>query len=269
MSHLFLAIPNFCGSTLIHALLETVPSIVPLTPPERTSTHFGGKKDFVEGNCCALAGYKHLNGPHSMEANMEHVYANPENYDWQFIKKCWEENWACNNPYAEIKMQKTPADIFRIPMIMPHFYDLKWILSVRDPYAYVESIMRKATFNMDPIRQLDQICFHVMRTMEIQIWNAKFLGNRAYIMTYEDFIARPYHHREQMSKWLPGLEYMNFDAKLMIKGQRVESIHDDSVQKVQCMIDSNPGIIDKINQYFIPCESLINQWGYELRSPGH
>ena len=248
----------------MHGLLETVPSIVGLSAPQRVVKFWGGKTDFVEGNCCAPGGYKNINGPHSIEANMEHVYADPSNYDWPMIAKCWSENWSNANPYAEIRLQKTPADVFRVPMVSAHFHDLKWIVSVRNPYAYVESIMRKATFQMEPLRQLDQVCFHVLRTLEIQIQNAAFLGTDAYVMTYEDFVARPEHHRAQMAAWLPGLEYMDFDAELIIKGQKVAAIADDSPAKVQRMIAEIPDIIPMINEYFSPCESLLNHWGYEL-----
>ncbi|MEI6620229.1 MAG: hypothetical protein WCO17_13960, partial [Betaproteobacteria bacterium] len=108
------------------------------------------------------------------------------------------------------------------------------------------------------------VCFHVLRTLEIQIQNAAFLGTEAYVMTYEDFVTRPEHHRTQMAEWLPGLEYMDFDAELMIKGQKVEAIADDSPAKVQRMIDQIPDIIPMINEFFVPCESLLNHWGYEL-----
>ena len=250
----------------MHSVLETCPAVVPLKAPERTSRFFGGKTDFVEGNVVAPFGYKNLNGPHSMEANMEHVYADPKNYNWPHIKMVWEENWANNNPYATVKLQKTPADIFRIQQIVPHFHDLKWIISVRNPYAYVESIMRKATFQMEPMRQLDQICFHVLRTMEVQVVNAMQLGQNAYTMTYEDFVARPEAHRDALIRWIPELEHMNLDAELMVKGKKIESIHDESPERVQRLIDEVPGILDKINGYFKPCEKLINYWGYQLKT---
>ena len=249
----------------MHSVLETCPAVVPLTAPERTSRFFGGKKDFVEGNVCAPRGYRNLNGPHSMEANMEHVYADPANYKWDHIKMCWEENWANTNPYATVKLQKTPADIFRITQIVPKFHDLKWIISVRDPYAYVESIMRKATFHMDPLRQLDQICFHALRTLEIQIANARYLDKDAYVMTYEHFVANPEYHRDELMKWIPELEYMNLEAELMVKGHKIDSINDDSEEKIARLIVNVPDIIEKINVFFKPCESILNQWGYKIR----
>jgi hypothetical protein len=263
MTYLFLAIPNFCGSTLLHSLLETVPHITPLVSPEE----FNGKKDFVEGNICAPGGYVKLNGPHSIEANMEHVYSDPANYNWPWIKSRWEENWGNTNPYATIKMQKTPADIFRIKSMLPHFNDLKWILSVRNPYHYVESIFRKATFQMDPIRQLDQICYHVTRTLEVQRDNIALLGDTAYVMTYEDFIARPEYHRDQMALWLPELKYIDFSSELWIKGQKVKELKNDADDKFKRFIEYYPDIVSRINEFFEPKKEIIEYWGYQLLSP--
>ena len=268
MSYLFLAIPNFCGSTLVHNLLTTCPDVVPLTDYYKLKEDGtdAWRKDFIEGNCCAGLGYKNLNGPHSMEANMEHTYAKESNYDWSFIKKRWNANWKKNNPLATIRMQKTPADIFRIKMMLLYFPNTKWIVSVRNPYAYVESIMRKASCQMQPIQQLDQICHHVLRVMELQLENIELLKDNAYVMTYEDFCARPEYHRTQLGNWLPGLEQIDFTKELNVKGTNTTNIiNDDTEKRIQNMIDNIPNIIDMINQYFIPKRNLLDAWGYSLR----
>lgn len=249
----------------MHSLLETVPEVVPLKQQDYMSMFLGGKTDFVEGNMFAPMGYKRLNGPHSMEANMEHVYADPHNYNWSYIKSVWHENWAGSNPYGTILMQKTPADIFRIQHMLPHFPDCKWIISVREPYSYVESIMRKATFHMEPLRQLDQVCFHVMRVMELQIANAKLLGSNACVMTMEDFIDDPEGHVAALSRLMPELEQIDLSASLMVKGKKVDSIKNDGPSRVKEMAKVD-GLIDRINEYFEPCEYLINHWGYKMQT---
>ena len=260
--YLFLAVPNFCGSTLLHSLLETIPSVVPLTKGP-----WYKRDDFMEGNVVAPFGYKKwIFGPHSIETNMLHVHQNSKHYNWDYIKMVWEENWANNNSYATIKLQKTPGDVLRVPMIHQHFYDLKWIVSVKNPYAYAESIFSKGTFSMDQILQLDQICFHVTRMMELQKENVEFLGDDAYVMTYEDFIRRPKYHRKQMAKWIPDLKYIDFKSQeLMVKGSKVVKIKDDSEKKIKKWIKQYPDIISKVNEYFEPHKDIIEYWGYKLR----
>ena len=263
MQYLFLAIPNFCGSTLVHNLISTCPDVVKLTSTYKDEKHF---KDLIEGQTVCPDGYKNLNGPHSIEANMEHVYADPKNYNWKLIKDTWDKNWAANNPNATIRLQKTPGDIFRIKTISEYFPKTKWIISVRNPYAYVESIIRKSHARLNFVRQIDQICYHVTRVMELQLENAKFLGKNGYVMTYEDFCARPELHREKLGEWITELKTIDFNKKFWVKNLEYTKIDDDSEQRIQNMINGIPGILEQVNKYFIPLEPLLNKWGYEIRN---
>ena len=120
----------------MHGVLETSPNVTPLTKPKF-------EMGVIEGNACAPNGYRYLMGPHNLEANMLHIYNNPFNYDWRYIRKCWEANWFETNPYAMIKMQKTPTDVLRVQMIQEAFNDLYWIISVKNPYSYIASYVSK------------------------------------------------------------------------------------------------------------------------------
>ena len=261
-TYLFLAVPNFSGSTLLHSLLETCPDVVPLTLDSKAVKKI--IPGFVEGNVVAPRGYRNLLGPHSIEANMEQVYANPKNYDWKFIRNTWDANWELSNPAAQIRMQKTPSDIFRMKQIEEYFENLKWIISVRNPYNHVESILRKATFQMDPIRQLEQICFHAGRCLEIQMQNAKRFKKNSYVMTYEAFIARPIAHRTELGKFLPGLEKMSFESEIWVKGLKFTKLKDDSSEKLAAMFQKYPEILEPINRYFRPFRKAFKYWGYSF-----
>lgn len=261
MQYLFLGIPNFCGSTLIHNILSTSPNVAKLTIPliEQVT------EDFVEGNICAKQGYHNLLGPHSIEANMEHVYSDPNNYDWDLIKFIWDYNWNKYYPNAKIRLQKTPADIFRIPMIMQYFPKTKWLISIRDPYTYAESIYRKATWSMDREKQFDQICYHVMRVMELQLANKAYLKENAYTFRYEDFVSDPSAHISKFIEFIPELESIDLESPLNIKGNTYTKITDHGEPHLEKLLVDYPDFIDKANQHFKPFEYLINEWGYELR----
>jgi len=195
---------------------------------------------------------------------MEHVYSDPANYDWPRIRAQWEENWAKTNPYATVKLQKTPADIFRVPQMTQHFDDLKWVVSVKNPYAYVESIMSKTAYYLNPETHMDQICFHVLRTMEIQIANQKYLGDRAYSVTLEDFSANPELHRDALVEFVPELDGMRVDQPFMVKGRKCDSIKADGLSKATAMLAKYPEFHKQINSYFKPLEHILAHWGYEV-----
>jgi len=255
--YLFLAVPNFCGSTVLHDVLATSPNVAHLTydiTKEIDDGYNSVRKGLVEGEDVAKYEYKNLYGPHSIEANMEFVYSNPNNFNWPNIKNIWEKNWELTYPNAPIKMQKSPLDIFRLKSMLKHFPDTKWIVSVRNPYTYIESIMRKASDGMDPIRQLEHICFHVTRVMEIQKKNAELLGNNAYVMTYEDFCKRPEFHKEELIKWIPELK--NLDTSL------VES--DETDKKIVSLITKFPDQITDIHKYLLLKKDIVEYWGYKI-----
>lgn len=259
MTYLFLAVPNFCGSTLLSNLIETCPTVVTLR------NKINKDNSNIEGNTsCNRGGYINLHGPHSIEANMEHVYSDPNNYDWPLIRMQWDEIWSRVNPYAEIRLQKTPADIFRVKQIIKYFDDLKWILSVRNPYNHVESIFRKSTFLMDPFRQFDQICYHAIRCLYIQMENERLLEDNCYTVTYEDFVSDTKYHRQAMGRFLPGLEYMNLDAELVIKGKVSNKLTNENNVRMNNFTRYAPTVINEINKYFKEHEGIINHWGYEL-----
>jgi hypothetical protein len=217
----------------------------------------------TEGNSCAERGYLHLYGPHNMEACMEHVYSNPAYYDWLYIRKCWEYNWYETNPYAPIKMQKTPADIFRVKMMQDAFEDLNWIISVKNPYSYVESMIRRKMPYISDEGLFTELLFHVLRVMEIQIYNKALIGERGYTVRYEDFVKDPKGHCDNIVKWMPELMSLNPYDDLIVKHRHVH-VEDTGLEKVYEMFDKHPGIKEEINKYFIPMEPLLNHWGYEI-----
>jgi hypothetical protein len=246
----------------MHQLLSTSPNIAALTPPDNIQKRTS--PEFVEGNGCAKGGYKRLFGPHSIETNMEHVYSNPNNYNWLFIKESWDKNWEIANPVATIRMQKTPADVIRLKMMLPYFPNLKWLISVRNPYMYAMSIMDKSTFMMDPIKQLDQVCHHVTRIMELQKENKELLGKNAYVYTYEDFVRRPKYHVKKMIKWLPEIKSIDLSQEIIVKGEKVEKIYDSGPDKFKILCENVPDVINMMNEHFYKKREIIEYWGYTL-----
>jgi hypothetical protein len=102
--------------------------------------------------------------------------------------------------------------------------------------------------------------------MELQLENIELLKDDAYVMTYEDFCARPEYHREQLGAWVPGLEKIDFTKEINVKGTNTTKvIADDTEKRIQNMVAATPNIIEMINEYFIPKQHLLDAWGYKLR----
>lgn len=255
-----MAIPNFCGSTMIHNIIAECRSVSVFDNRKFvTKGGFTLPEDFVEGSGVAR-GMMFSVGPHSIEANMEHFYSNEANYNMEAVAYAFDKAWAKDKP---VRMQKMPNDIFRVPMMDKHFNNPNWIAMVRNPYSHVESIFRKATLGMNPQLQLDQICYHAGRCLELQVENIMRLGERAYVMTYEDFCARPEHHLNGISRWMPELGDIPVPESVTVKGVS-GAIYDDSAEKLERFYLYDPTIRDRITEYLLEFSEAMDFWGYPL-----
>ena len=260
--YLFLSIPNYCGSTLIHNILETSPNVTSLELWFREKNPHA-VKGLTEGGY-RTAGFPYM-GPHSIESNMEHFFKNPDNYNWELINQEWEPGWIMSNPRAKIKLQKSPLDMLRLEMMDKHFKDVKWILMCRNPYAHIESLIRKASYNLDPEAQLDQIVFHAMRSLEINIENHHYLEGKCYTTTYEDFCAVPDKHADKLLEWLPELIMLDVSGEFMVKG-KVGVIENDNDVKIKALRDQ-PDLLKRINGFITQYPNykyILKWWGYSL-----
>jgi hypothetical protein len=257
--HLFLSIANYSGSTLIHNLIAPSAATLARTPEDL--------EDVLEGNAVSSNNfmYKHPSQLYTRDVVLN--CRNPLVYDWPGIKRDWNEIWS-KDTEAKVYLQKTPHDIFRVQMMSEQFEDLKWIIMVKDPYAYVESLFnvhRRRLLINDPYLELDKLCAHVILVLQTQLENADILGQSAYTMTLEDFLERKEYHVNQIQTFTDGLVRIDFSKQIWIKKKLVSEIINTNEEKIQRMIAKYPDIISEINKFFIPHEALLNEWSYKIR----
>ena len=174
-----------------------------------------------------------------------------------------DANWEQAKPDALIRLQKTPNDTYRIPMMQPYF-NAKWIIMVRNPYAWLESTIEKfLKRNVNPSDQAEEIATHIIRTYEIQKENQAFLGDKAYTMTFEDFVANEDKHTEGLKLWMPELSDLTFKGECRVKDKTVYGLTNNNAERI-ALLRTIPGALDKFNTLFKPHEAVINSWGYEL-----
>lgn len=219
-----------------------------------------------EGNMLTINSYLYKYKSQLYTQEVKQAFRDPNNYKWNEIKNIWDDVWEKKDS-TKIRIQKTPHDIFRTKIMSEQFEDLKWIICVKDPYAYVESLFRKyqkLKIN-NPYQELDKICNHVLLVLETQLENINILGTSAYFMTLEDFLENKQHHADQIEKFTDGLVKIDFSKQIWIKGQTSGEIKNTNEEKIQRLISIFPDIVSKINKYFLPHEELLNKWGYKIR----
>jgi hypothetical protein len=191
------------------------------------------------------------------------IIQDPTNYDWIGIKTAFDANWEFNNPNAFIRLQKTPNDTYRVQMMQPYF-DAKWIIMVREPYAWVQTTIETyLQRKINPSGSAQEIVDHVVNTYVIQKQNQAFLGDKAYTMTLEDFVANEDKHTEGLKLWMPELSDLTFKGDCKVKQERVQGLTNNNADRV-ALLRTVPGAINKFNELFKPHEAVLNSWGYEL-----
>ncbi len=266
MSYLFLSVPPYSGSTVLHNYIARCANVTPLTDEMRQA---GGINEvgIVEGNAATQArtlyGDQGVSGIRITPGAYVPLVQDPTHYDWQGIKGFFDANWEKNKPNATVRLQKTPNDTYRVQMMQPYF-DAKWIIMVRDPYAWLESTIEKfLKRHINPSDRADEIAAHINSTYYLQKENQEFLGDKAYTMTFEDFVANEDKHTAALKIWMPELSDLTFKGECRVKGATVQGLTNNNAERV-ALLRTIPGALDKFNTLFKPHEAIINSWGYEL-----
>jgi ssRNA-specific RNase YbeY (16S rRNA maturation enzyme) len=265
MTYLFLAVPPYSGSTVLHNYIAKCSNVVTLTDEvrEKSNRPIG----IIEGN--AATGARRFYGDIAIQgiritpgAFIEPIQ-DPSGYDWTKIKEFLDANWEAHNPNASVRLQKTPNDTYRVQM-MQQYFDAKWIIMVRNPYAWLESTIEKFLKRyINPSDKAEELATHIINTYAIQKYNKEFLGDNGYTMTLEDFVANEDKHTEALKLWMPELSDLTFKGECLVKSDTVYGLSNNNDEHIE-LLHTIPGAIDKFNTLFRPHEEILNYWGYEL-----
>lgn len=238
--HLFLLVPNNCGSSLLHDLIAT--SIdVSILPGEGQFC-----KNFV-GPVAATFKIAHF------FTEREEVFRNEKNYEWSVIKRQWQSYWKKNNPNAKIKLQKSPPDILRPNLLQQHFENVKFIIMIRNPYAMVEGILRA-----NSEATLEQAARHAIRCLEIQLENSEKYSTDL-VLRYEELVDDPANTINNIMSYLD-IDNITHNQIFNVKGyaSSIKNMNDIQIKKL------THSQIKKINEIFISKHHILNDCGYSI-----
>jgi hypothetical protein len=273
LKYLFLAVPPFSGSTVLHNYIAKCSGVAALTNEftgldiELADDNSAHRIGLVEGNYATEARvfYKDIVelSDQVLPGSIINKIQNLNNYDWVNIKKYWDNNWLQSNPDAIIRLQKTPNDTYRVQM-MQQYFDANWIIMVRNPYAYAQSIIEKLLVrDINPSSRAEEIVSHIVNTYSIQKENKAFLKDKSYVVTFEEFVKNEDIHTLGLKRWMPELSDLSFKGPCFIKFNNVDGLKDNNDTRIE-IFKKIPGALNKFNNLFKPHECLFNSWGYEL-----
>jgi hypothetical protein len=181
--YLFILSPPFCGSTLLTEIIST-------------------SKNVSCNNNIGLREGQHLPNAHDLLFTKNRWDPNKE-IDWNRIKKIWSKYWDRSKP---ILLEKSPPNICRANNIDKVFSNSKYICLIRDPYAQIQSNIRR--YNTD-IKVAAEKYISYLKFQKKNIENLE----DTLVISYEELADNPSNAKEKISAFLPLLEDININLK--------------------------------------------------------
>ena len=181
--YLFILSPPFCGSTLLTEIIST-------------------SKNVSCNNNIGLREGQHLPGAHNLLFTKNRWNPNKE-INWNRIKKIWSKYW---DRSKSILLEKSPPNICRANNIDKVFNNSKYICLTRDPYAQIQSNIRRYNTNIEVAAE------KYISYLKYQKKNIENLENTL-VISYEELTNNPVKTKEKISTFLPLLEDININLK--------------------------------------------------------
>lgn len=242
-THLFLAIPNNCGSTLAARLISQSEHVATLGAEGQHVPGFAGPIPRERGN--ALLFTRQLD-----ELQDERFY------DWPTIQELWNARWE-RTPGALIRMEKSPPNIARIEMLRDNFPNACFVISWRNPYAQVEGIMRGRRGTIGATTA----AWHALSCLDLAR-RALFIPVSQTRMSYERICENPNRLITQVSEMVRvQLPPIDPDAPIKIKGRLwngIRSTNDEQIERL------DPRDVRVISEIFKTRRDLFKYFDYEI-----
>jgi hypothetical protein len=232
--YLFILSPPFCGSTLLTEILST-------------------SKNVSCNNNIGLREGQHLPEAHDLLFTKNRWDPNKE-IDWNRIKKIWSKYWDRSKP---ILLEKSPPNICRANNIDKVFSNSKYICLIRDPYAQIQSNIRR--YNTD----IKVAAEKYISYLKFQKKNIENLENTL-VISYEELADNPSNAKEKISTFLPLLEDININLKFNAhnmhqkKQMGITNLNQDSIMAL------SKGQINSINTILNKEQELIKYFKYNI-----
>jgi hypothetical protein len=110
------------------------------------------------------------------------------------IERIRKEWGARVNRRTDVILEKTPANIARMPWLQQHFRTAYFVAVVRNGYAVAEGIRRKAFVNGQPNYWPVELCARQWRRCAEVLDEDAGLLKHLTVLRYEDFVADPAEH---------------------------------------------------------------------------
>lgn len=234
LKYLFILSPPYCGSTLLHGILSSSQAVSP-----------NNTQGTREGQ--GLPGVKEIMFDHDRR------WDETLEFDWDFIKKQWSKFWDLNKP---ILLEKSPPNLIRTEAISKCFKPSFFILVHRDPYAHVESLMRREKW------PAEKAAAFAIKCLKYQRDNMEKLDNTM-VLSYEELTNDTAGTLDRLKVFMPELSDIRIEKEYDVHNFRNQKLQITNLNDEKRALLS-PETLKAINQVFTRDEQLLTVFGYRI-----
>lgn len=191
------------------------------------------------------------------------LFRDPTAFDWIRTQRAWLFHAEAASPDASILVVASPPFVLYAHQLRAHFPDAKFLIMVRNPYAVVEGICRRA--DPGPIAPGEDrrvaAARHVITAMRYQRDNIAALGDRSTCFTYEAMCDTPGAIEHAIAALVPALGDVTLDQRIKVKSLYDEPLRNMNADQIARLSRDD---IDAINSVFSSDHDLLESFGYRL-----
>ena len=231
---LFILSPPYCGSTLLNEIVSTSKNV--------SGNNLEGTR---EGQQLPVV--------RDMMFNHDRKWDESYDFNWALIKNEWMKYWDLSAP---VLLEKSPPNIIRAQSINKHFNPSYFIIFYRNPYAHVESLMRRKNWTPQKAAEFSVRCLKFQKT------NIESFRN-ALPLSYEEVTKNPHKAKELIVKFLPELSDICVDKEFNGHNFNNEklTIRDLNKEKINRLTASD---LEVVNSIFKEKHQVLSFFNYEL-----
>ncbi len=231
---LFILSPPYCGSTLLNEIIST-----------SNNVSVNNNEGTREGQGLPLVRDIMFNHDRRWDESLD--------FDWKFIKNEWMKYWDLTAP---ILLEKSPPNLIRARSINKYFNPSYFIILCRNPYAHVESLMRREKWTAERAAEF------VIRCLKNQRRNLESF-QYAILLSYEELTDNPVQTLELLRNFLPELSDINIEREFNAhnfknKRMKIANLNSEKISHF------SPTELERIYSVFKLNDDIISFFNYEI-----
>jgi len=248
--HLFVIAPNNSGSTLLRESIIASTGCWSLSREGQHAAAFAGPSTRGTGTRLIWAASASRLAQFSGRA-----------YDWPRIRASWHAEARALNPASPLFITSSPPFLLHVAALRRAFSPARFLFLVRNPYAVVESILRRADQQaLEPGEEIvSAAATHALRCLQLQRHNLGLFASDGLALRYEDICADPPRAADRLRAFMPELDGFEWQPGLLVKGVATIGQVDRNAEQIARLPADQRAVIDGV---FSRDPETLSAFGY-------